>query len=484
MIDSTADPAPTPLAARRWLPVLFAIALLACGSMAGNDSGAGRTPSARAAPSPVATARATPPTEPPSPADAVREWIRAAPGREGASVERVEPATFPHEPMLHVVARDGALTLDAWVPADLHGSADAYWLVAELVSLARSAAIDDLVRSPDLALWTIAGQSMLCREPTGACYGLPAQRRVAELFCQPGGRRCTMVAEGEDGRVAEWHIDVTSGGMHRRRVRSWPAIAEPLEGRWDAGARIERGPSERLPAVERPALADDPAFEERGGTDPDSDPDGLGEDPCTPTLRSLRRGELVVRTVGCGELPSYSITEWPAAFVVTRGGSTETAPLFIPSPGPPGPLRPFDVSVLAGQDAIGFVAEASDGPEGVSSDHLWVLVPASGSEGARVHSLGLGEWSRVGLGTEEESEGYVVGIDRSRSTFEVTGPGAGRFVACERWTGTHARRSDRWRGIRRAAQLDLPVTFDPDRGFAMSEDDRPALDTCARADSP
>jgi hypothetical protein len=235
-----------------------------------------------------------------------------------------------------------------------------------------------------------------------------------------------------------------------------------------------------MPAVERPALVDDPALTQRGGPDPDSDPDSLGEGPCTPTVRSFRRGELVVRSVGC-EIDPLSITEWPAAFVVTRGDRTETTPLFIRSPGTPEPLRPFDVSALAGDGAIGFVADASDGgsPGGFSSEDLWVLVPAAGPRGARLHTLRLGSWSTEGYGNEDEREGYVVGIDRSRSTFEVTGPGAGRFIACERWTGTHARRSDRWRGEHRAAQLDLPVTFDADRGFEISEEDRETLDTCA-----
>ena len=252
-----------------------------------------------------------------------------------------------------------------------------------------------------------------------------------------------------------------------------PALAEPgSDPIADDPALAERGGSD--------PIADDP-LAELGGPDPESDPDGWDEEPCGPTVRSFRRGELVVRTVGCG-LDPFSGTRWPVAFVVTRAGRTEATPLFMPSPGPPAPLRPFDVSVLAGQGAIGFVAEASDGgsPGGSSSDDLWVLT----AQGARLHRLPLASFGMEGLGNEDEREGYVVGLDERRSTFEVTGPGAGRFVACERWTGTHARGSDRWRGIRRAAQLDLPVTFDPERGFAMSDEDRPALDTCARADSP
>lgn len=472
---------------RRWLLVVGALSLLACGSAVGRDAGASAVPSTsdRVASSSTATERPAQPPESTSDAvtDGVREWIRAAPGRASASVDLVDAdasraTSFDsYERPLRVVAHYGGLTLDAWVPSQQRRSADAYWLVAELVSLARSAAIDDLVRASGWTLWTIAGRTMVCPEPSGACHALPEQLRVVLFFCQ-ADRRCTLFAEGEDGRVVEWRMQVGSGGMTRRRVRSWPAIAEPLEGRWDAGARTERGRSEQMPRVERPALVDDPALREHGGSHPADDPNGLGEMPCRPTVRSFRRGELVVRMVGC-EVDPMGLDQRPVAFVVTRAGRSEATPLFLPPPGPPEPTRPYDVSVLAGDDAIGFVAEASDGgsPDGFSSEDLWVFVPPDGSDGARLHRLRLGSWSMVGLGAEDEREGYVVGIDRSRSRLEVTGPGVGRFVSCEQWCGSHARRSDRWRGERRAAQLDLRVTYDPNGGFEMSDQDRESQET-------
>jgi len=48
----------------------------------------------------------------------------------------------------------------------------------------------------------------------------------------------------------------------------------------------------------------------------------------------------------------------------------------------------------------------------------------------------------------------------------------GRYESCEHWQGEHTRVSDRFTGTLRVEALGLGVSFDAERGFAMSDTDR------------
>jgi hypothetical protein len=423
---------------------------------------------------PAETVVHEPPVSADPEAEAVLAWVRDSPGRADATVRIVERRHESYCELLRVAAVDGDHTFDAWVewrPSSPHAdAARRFWRVAEVVAAAARERVDTLLRSHGRAIATVEGRTLFC-EDDSTCRELSTTARIATLRCPSSDdHRCTLGLEDDSGRIGEWEIE----GARWRLVRSFP-IARPLGGPWDADVRSERGSWIDLQtATERPLALDAAALAPPTRAEIDT---AVADDVsfCEPTVRSLRDGTTVTRVASCGEPDPLLGDPWPAAFMTSRGDTTVSAPLFVPSSSPPVPERAFAIADLAGPGAIGVVASSGDGgsPGGHSTEDLWVLVPTS--HGLRAHSVQLSFVDTIGLGTEDEHEGYVVGVTRERSMIEIVGPGSARYTGCERWDGTHARRSDRWRGARRVHHFELPISFDSERGFEIAAPDQAIL---------
>ncbi|UJR87162.1 hypothetical protein [Sandaracinus amylolyticus] len=434
---------------RGWLSVVT-LAVLACGG----ETGAVEPVS----PGEAAPARAvTPDPE----VEAATAWARAAPGRDDAAVQVVERSGAGDALRLHVIACDGDVTLDTWLARSWPRTSEPHWDVAALVAAVQRAHVDTLLGSGGRRLVTIDGATWVCPDAEAApCLELAAPRRASSLWCDRGGAACTMWLDGDAGRLETWRLE---DERRRRTGSALQGVVHPARG----GMRAERGRWETLVrAPERPPALRDAALA------PSRDVD---DERCEPTVRSVREGDVVVRAVSCGDVRPWTTVWWPSALVITRAGRTTATPIFDVGLGPPEPLRVFDVAALA-PGALGVVIDETDGgsPSGAWREALWVITDTP--HGLRHHALTIAAGSTLGLGTEDEREGYVVAVDRTRATLEVSGPGAARFVECERWSGTHARVSGRWNGEHHVEPLDVQVRFDPERGFELSEGDRAQLE--------
>ena len=212
-----------------------------------------------------------------------------------------------------------------------------------------------------------------------------------------------------------------------------------------------------------------------------------GTYPCRLQVSSLREGDIVVRAVTCAA--SYDDgSSALASFVVERAGAATATPIFATALGSPEPLHAVTNGTLAtgmlatgtlavetlAPGAVGFVAEQDDrgSPGGYSERARWVIVPATATRGARVFRLVIASNATTGLGNAGDRDGYVVGVHRMRAELVWDGALLGRNLSCEHWQGEHARVSDRWTGTLRVEALGCGVSFDAERGFAMSEADR------------
>ena len=424
--------------------------------------------------------------------DEVRLWARATPGHEDAEVTRVEPvATMPDGPVsagtyVHLVVVDSGTTLDAWVQSRSSRDASDYWRMAAAVTAAERGEVDDFVRADGWILWSTRGRTLICEAAGERCFEVPTPRRIDSFYCSGRDYPCHLSVENDAGRMEAWEVTFNRRGARRRLERTWAPEAAVLDGPSIADERRERGAAVALAAAPtRPIGVDDVRFRDRETTD-DQDAPRRAPYPCTLQVSSLREGELVLRAVTCAaSYPDGSSAL--ASLVVDRAGRAMATPVFATSLGRLQPLHAFANGTLASASlavealapgAVGVVAEEYDGgsPGGYSERARWVIAPATATRGVRVHRLVVASTATIGLGNADDGDGYVVGVRRMRANVVMESPVLARYVSCEHWDGEHARVSDRWTGTHRVEALGLPVSFDVERGFAMSDADRTAFE--------
>jgi hypothetical protein len=422
--------------------------------------------------------------------DEVRLWARATPGHEDAEVTSVEPvATMPDGPVsagtyFHLVAVDSGTTLDAWVESRSSRDASDYWRMAAAVAAAERGEVDDFVRADGWILWSAHGRTLICEAAGERCFELPTPRRVDSFFCSGRDYPCHLSIENDAGRMEEWEVKFTRRGARRRLERTWAREAAVLDGPTFVDERRERGVAVALLAAPtRPLGVDDVRFRDRETATDAQDDERVqrGGYPCRLQVASLRDGDVVVRVVTCAA-PYPDGSSALASFVVERAGHAWATPVFASSLGAPDRLQSSATGTLAADilapGAVSLVAEQYDGgsPGGHSERARWVIVPATPTRGVRAHRLVVGSTGTIGLGDSGDPDGYVVGLHRMRASVVFGSPLRGHYVSCEHWDGEHARGSDRWTGTHRVETLGLPVSFDVERGFAMSEADRAAFE--------
>ena len=400
---------------------------------------------------------AEPPTQPPSEdaalASIVAHALHGHPNATLTSARWETPITHfgnDAQRLVHLVARDGEATLDAWLDEDTQP----VWVLVHAT---------DLVRRGPITAWhgrvmQLDGQWLWCPTSHDACALLPGAISI-QASSTDSPDECWALVKVSASRDESWALDWTEARPTLQRVASHaargevgpPGRTQQLHGRAIALA---------TQAIPRPVRALDVAME---------------DSPCAIDLTTLQQGATTVRAISCriDEGGGYGVTIPALLYDVEVGDTHFQTPQHRA-------LSGYEFNALIAITPSILIETTSSDQSSPSGASRCDVVALSASH---MHAFARRASGTEGLGRSESSGGYEVAL-ASRALHVVASPQGMSIDRCESYVGVHQRARDRWVGGRRDRQaLDIAITLDAAHGFTASAEDMQRLrEACSVSD--
>lgn len=375
----------------------------------------------------------------------VREALRGHPNVRVESARWETPFTRSGDAaprVVHVVARDGEDTVDAWLDAESHP----VWPLARATALLRRSAITSwhgrVLQRDGAWLW--------CPTSRDACAVLPSALSINGSSTDSPDE-CWAVVELNGSRRESWALTWEESGPTLQRVERYPA-------------RDEVGPTPRAERLQGRATSLTTTAIPSAVHSLDA---LMRQAPCAIDLTTLERGEAKVRAISCriDEGGGYGVTIPALLYDVQVGETHFQTPQHRASSG-------YELDALfATSPNLIVQTSSSDGssPSGGSESDLVAL------SATHLHRFVRRGGETLGLGNPGTGGGYEVAL-ASRALHLSATPQGLHVEGCESYTGVHQRAADRWvRAHREREVLDIAVHFDAEHGFTVASEDEARL---------
>lgn len=343
--------------------------------------------------------------------------------------------------MVHLIARDGEATLDAWADEDTQP----VWVLAHATELVRRGPITD---------WhgrvvKLEGQWLWCPTARDACAVLPSAISI-QASSTDAPDECWALAKVSASRDESWALDWTGERPTLQRVASHAAggeVGPPGRTQQLHGRAIVLTKQ----AIPRPVRTLDAAMEDA---------------PCALDLTTLREGTTTVRAISCriDEGGGYGVTIPALLYDVEAGETHFQTPQHRAHSG-------YELNTLIAATPPLIETTSSDGSSPSGGNESEVIAVSA----THLHAFARRASGTEGLGQSEDGGGYEVALAARALHVVATSEGL-RVDRCESYTGIHQRERDRWVGARRARQtLNVAIALDAERGFTASTEDAERL---------